>query len=376
MLNGDHAMISWRHILDKSPVEWLLEKENPSVRYFTLRDLFDKKESDIEVKQTKAAIPNSKVISKIFSKQQPEGFWESRENPYHPKYKSTYWQIMTLGQLGIDKTDKRVQKACEFVFGLQLDEGGFSSYTRERALQEYEWMRTRTHLKEKLQPESETWAQSLVTEHQYSCLTGNICTSMLRMGYEADSKLKKALDWLVKIQNADGGWLCPYWKAHIKDKHACFYGTICPLEAFSEVPQNQRTLEMKDAIEKGAEFLLMHRLYKADHHGYKIINRQWLKFSFPWFYGYHILRGLLILTKLGYTEDERMKYSVELLIQKRRQDGTWFLEGAPTGRMQVNIEAVGKPSKWITLNALRAIKRLSQTENRQLQEVLVKTQKE
>jgi hypothetical protein len=196
------------------------------------------------------------------------------------------------------------------------------------------------------------------------------------MGYEADSKLKKALDWLVKIQNADGGWLCPYWKAHIKDKHACFYGTICPLEAFSEVPQNQRTLEMKDAIEKGAEFLLMHRLYKADHHGYKIINRQWLKFSFPWFYGYHILRGLLILTKLGYTEDERMKYSVELLIQKRRQDGTWFLEGAPTGRMQVNIEAVGKPSKWITLNALRAIKRLSQTENRQLQEVLVKTQKE
>ena len=365
-------MTSWQDLLSKSPVEWLLEKEDPSIRYFTLLELLDKEETDTEVKKAKAAIPTSKLVSKIFSKQQPEGYWESRESPYHPKYKSTYWQIMMLAQLGVDKTDKRVQEACEYVLNLQLTEGGFSSYTRKRALQEYEWMRTRTHLKEKLQPEPETWAQSLETEHQYSCLTGNVCASMLRMGYEADSRLKKALNWLVEVQNRDGGWLCPYWKAHIKDTHGCFYGTICPLEAFSEVPQGQPTPEMKQTIEKGAEFLLMHRLYKADHHDYKVINRQWLKFSFPWFYGYHVLRGLLVLTKLGYTEDERLEDAVELLIQKRRPNGTWLLEGAPTGRMQTNIEAVGKPSKWITLNALRVVKRLHETSSRQIRKVLVK----
>ena len=365
-------MTNWEDFLSKSPIDWLLEKEDPSIRYFTLLDLLDKEETDTEVKKARAAIPNSRVVSKILLKQQTEGYWESRESPYHPKYKSTYWQIMTLGQLGIDKTDKRVQKACEFIFNLQLPEGGFSSYTRERALQEYEWMRTRTHLKQKLQPEPETWAQSLVTEHQYSCLTGNICAAMLRMGYVADSRPKKALNWLVKIQNRDGGWLCPYWKAHIKDTHSCFYGTICPLEAFSEAPQGQRTSEMKKTIEKGAEFLLMHRLHKADHHGYKIINRQWLKLSFPWFYGYHILRGLLVLTKLGYTGDERLTDAVELLLQKRCPDGTWLLEGAPTGRMQTNIETIGKPSKWVTLNALRVIKRLHETGNKQLQEVLTK----
>jgi len=177
---------------------------------------------------------------------------------------------------------------------------------------------------------------------------------------------------LAKIQNRDGGWLCPYWKAHINDKHSCFHGTICSLEAFSEVPEEKHTPEMKQAIERGAEFLLMHHLFKADHHGYKVINRQWLKFSFPWFWGYNVLRGLSVLTKLGYTEDERLRDAVELLFQKRRPDGIWILDNAPTNRMQANIETVGKPSKWITLNALRVLKRLHETNNTQLKQVLAK----
>jgi hypothetical protein len=48
------------------------------------------------------------------------------------------------------------------------------------------------------------------------------------------------------------------------------------------------------------------------------------------------------------------------------------LDNAPTGRMQANIETVGKPSKWITLNALRILKRLQQTKNKKLKEAIVK----
>jgi len=352
-------------------VEWLLEKENPPVRYFTLRDLMGREETDSEVKEAKDAIASYKVVEKIFSKQKPEGYWEDRDVPYFPKYKSTYWQIMILGQLGVDKSHERVQRASEFILNLQLDEGGFSAYTRKTALAEYDWRRSRAALKEK-PSEPNTWAQSLVKEHQYSCLTGNLCAAMLRFSYSSDTRLEKALNWLVKIQNRDGGWLCPYWKAHIKDTHSCFHGTICSLDAFSEVPEEKRKAEMNQAIVKGAEFLLMHRLFKADHHGYRVINRQWLKFSFPWFFGYNVLRGLSVLTKLGYTEDERLKDALELLLQKRLPNGTWLLENAPTGRMQVNIEAVGKPSKWITLNALRVLKRLSKTSNEQLKQVLAK----
>jgi len=363
-------MATWQHLLSDSPVGWLLEKENPSVRYFTLRDLLDRRETDSELQDARAAIPSSTIMKKLFSKQKREGYWEDPRSPYVPKYKSTYWQIMILGQLGMNKSDERARKACEFILRLQLSEGGFSAYTARQALEKYEWMRSRTALKENLQPEPQAWTESLVREHQYSCLTGNVTAAFLRMGYGGDSRITNALNWLVEIQNTDGGWLCPYWKAHIRDTHGCFYGTICPLEAFSEIPEPLRSALMHHAIEKAAEFMLMHRLYKADHHGYRVINQQWLKFTFPWFYGYNILRGLTVLTKLGYVNDERLVDAAKVLVRKRRSDGTWVLEGAPTGRMQTNIEAVGKPSKWITLNALRVMKRLYQTKNIKLRSAL------
>jgi hypothetical protein len=136
------------------------------------------------------------------------------------------------------------------------------------------------------------------------------------------------------------------------------------------MPESDHSAKVKGAIERGAEFLLMHRLYMADHHRFRVINRQWLRFGFPWFYGYDTLRGLSVLTKLGYINDDRMVDAVKLLIQKKQPDGRWLLEASPTGRMQTNIEPVGKPSKWITLNALRVLTRLHETKNKRLKEVL------
>src|SRR3972149_8026722 len=157
----------------KSVIEWLLEQENPSVRYFTLRDILDKKETDSEVREAKAHIPSSKVVAKILSKQKAEGYWEQRHKPYLPKYKATYWQLMALAQLGMDNTKPETQQTCEFVLSLQLSEGGFSSHTLKAALEEYDWMRSKVALKEKPAPDSNEWAQSRVTEYQMSCLTGN-----------------------------------------------------------------------------------------------------------------------------------------------------------------------------------------------------------
>jgi hypothetical protein len=347
-------MIEWSKIRKQSPINWLLEKTNPPVQYFTLGDILDRDQNDSQVVAAKQAIPKSKVISRILQKQKPEGYWEEPDKPYIPKYKSSYWQIMTLGHLGIDKSDERVRKACEYIYQFQSEEGSFSSLTLQQALKEYECLRKKGNEL----PTPNQWASSLVFEHQYSCLTGNMAAALTRIGYGDDERVRKALNWLVKVQNKDGGWLCPYWKAHVNDKHGCFYGTISPLEAFSELKKENFTEEMKETIEKGAEFLLMHYLFKADHHDYRVISQSWLKLGFPWFYGYNILRGLDVLTKLGYLEDERLNGAVEILLQKRQNNGTWILENAPIGRMQTNIEAKGRPSKWITLIALRVLKRL------------------
>jgi hypothetical protein len=188
-----------------------------------------------------------------------------------------------------------------------------------------------------------------------TCLTGNVGAALIKMGYVDDERVHKALDWLVEVQNQDGGWLCPYWKAHINDKHGCFLGTIPPLDAFSELPAEFRTPEMEMAIERGVEFLLMHRLYKADHHEFKVIKPSWLKLGFSCFF-YDILRGLDVVTRLGYAQDKRIQDALEVILSKQGADGKWILESTPAGRMQTNLETRGKPSKWVTLKALIMLK--------------------
>jgi len=126
-------MVDWSKILEKSPIDWLLDKANPPVRYFTLRDILGKSENDPQVTAAKQAISESQVVKKILQKRNPEGYREEPDNPYHPKYKSSYWQIMILGYLGMGRSDARIRKACEYIFRFQLDDGGFSSFTPKEA---------------------------------------------------------------------------------------------------------------------------------------------------------------------------------------------------------------------------------------------------
>lgn len=123
-------------LLKGDPTDWLLEPDNPSVRYLTLRDIVGCSENDKEMVKAKEDVRTDRRVLKIFSKQKPEGYWEDAERPYLPKYKSTYWQVMILSLLGLDKSDERVRKACEFIFRFQLDEGGFSAFIN-RALKSH-----------------------------------------------------------------------------------------------------------------------------------------------------------------------------------------------------------------------------------------------
>ncbi len=348
-------MSDWKTQLKGDLTGWLLEEDNPSVRYFTLRDLVGRPGNDPEVKAARAAIPDSRVVKRIFARQDPGGFWGDPANPYLPKYKSTYWTLMLLGHLAMSREDARVQRAVEYVFHFQQPKGGFAEFGEEEARREYAHVVQRRRAKGKEPPEESVFVADLVHQMTLSCLTGSMVAALLRLGYGDDPRLWRAVDWLVSIQRADGGWLCPYWKAHIRDKHSCFYGAISSLEAFAEIPEDRRPPEVREAAARGAEFLLMHRLYRADHHDFRVINPGWLELSFPWFYRYHVLRGLWVLIRLGY-RDERMEDALAVLLEKRTPEGKWMLEATPHGRMQANLEKKGQPSKWLTMYALWVLK--------------------
>ncbi len=118
-------------VLKPDPTEWLLEEDNPSVRYFTLTDIQGKLENDSEAKKAKDDIMKVGLVPKILTKQNNEGYWEIPKSFYTAKYRGTVWQLVILAELGADGKDERVKKACEFILENSQDNesgGGFHPY--------------------------------------------------------------------------------------------------------------------------------------------------------------------------------------------------------------------------------------------------------
>ncbi len=67
-------MDNWKSLLKADPTNWLLEKENPSVRYLTLTEILDKTEIDPEVMKAKNEIILIGAVPEILAEQRTEGY--------------------------------------------------------------------------------------------------------------------------------------------------------------------------------------------------------------------------------------------------------------------------------------------------------------
>lgn len=332
-------MSNWKSVLEADSMEWLLEKDNPSVRYFTLTEILDKPKNSPEVKKAKNEIMEIGIVPHILSKQKSEGYWETPEKFYTAKYKGTVWQIIILAELGADGRDERIRNACEFILknSQHRESGGFSMHASAK---------------------EGGGRQSEVVP----CLTGNMVWGLIRLGFLEDPRVQNGINWIVKYQRFDDGiktapkgW--PYDKFEICwGKHTCHMGVVKSLKVLAEIPVNKRSKDVKGVIEKGVEYLLVHHIYKKSHDLSRVSKPGWRRFGFPLMYQTDILEILSVLTKLGY-RDDRMQEAVDLVISKQDDKGRWKLADNFNDRFQVNIEQKGEPSKWVTLNALSALKK-------------------
>ncbi len=169
-------MGDWKSNLKADPTNWLLEEDNPSVRFFTLTELLDKPLTDGEVMGAKNAIMNVGVVPKILAKQNSDGSWEAPTAFYTAKYKGTVWQLIVLAELGADKADDRVRKACEFILenSQHHESHGFSMARAEK---------------------TGGGRQSGVIP----CLTGNMVFSLIRLATSMTPECKRGLTGLQLI---------------------------------------------------------------------------------------------------------------------------------------------------------------------------------
>jgi hypothetical protein len=330
---------SWKSLLRADATDWLLGEDNPSVRHSALTDLLGKTEGDADVKEAKRMIMEIGAVPKILAKQRDEGYWEKAENFYiKSKYRGTVWQLLVLAELGADGTDERVRKACGFILEHSQDResGGFSYFSGTSGGGDHSKV--------------------------LSCLTGNMVWSLIRLGYLHDPRVQRGIDWIVRYQRFDDGAKEPAkgWPYDNREKcygrHSCHMGVVKALKALAEIPKTERFEDVNKTIEKGVEHLLKHHIYKRSHDLTRVSKAEWLKFGFPLMWNTDVLEILGILTGLGY-RDDRMQEAVDLVVSKQDDLGRWRMESKWNGRFQVNIEQNGKPSKWVTLGALRMLKR-------------------
>ncbi len=313
-------------------LDWLLEPSQPAARYGTLTGLLDRGPQDAEVAEARRAIPKQGWAKTILETQRPEGQWESRKDLYRPKYTATIWRFIVLADLGLTAEDPRVRKTCElFLTDYARKDGGFDDVESRRS---------------------------------ELCLTGNLARTLARCGFADDPRVRSAFDWLVEHQMEDGGWHCFY-------QTAFGHGTLDAWEglyAYSALPRAHWTPRIKRSAEAGAEFFLDRELFRQ---GRRYVP--WVRFHYPVHYYYDVLVGLDMLTALGYGGDRRLRAALDILRKKRGADGTWRLDkihpdlGAGAGYRfhkkpkRFALETEGQPSKWITLTALRVLKRVEES---------------
>jgi hypothetical protein len=313
----------------RAVVHWLLEDDQPAVRYLALRDVLGKSQVDPDVRDAKRAIPERGWAASILADRRPGGWWVDGKRLYQPKYLSTNWMLLILSDLGLDRTVPAIRASCElWIRRFRTLDGSFGADGGKKG-----------HL----------------------CVAGNTARALIRFGYEDHPAVRRTLEWLVQNASHLGGWSCWGSGRNLDSWEG--------LSAFAAYPHAKWTAAMRERVEKAAEFFLERELYRQGDH-----YEPWYRFHYPVHYYYDLLVGLDLLTSLGYSDDRRIRTALSVLRKKRRNDGRWNLDAlhpdvegpiaewfrrhpnrAPT---PFGLEVPGRPSKMITLVAQRVLDRV------------------
>jgi hypothetical protein len=320
-------------MVSQPTVDWLLEENQPSVRYYALTDLLDRRHDDPDVRAARARIPRTGWANDILKRQGPKGFWERREPRtvkeylyflWFPEFSATIWSAVVLADLGLTSADPRIRKTADRLFEYKL---GLSSMIN--------------------------------LYHEEMCAVGNATRTLTRFGYGDDPRVRKLYDWILDDQRSDGGWNCSQGTPGTLERWE-------PLAALAALPRSKRSKRMDESIARGAEFYLQRYLSREGPR-----YAPWFRFHYPNHYFYDVLVGLDLLTRLGYADDRRLRPALKILGEKRRHDGTWAIDranpDAPASLLHLHtnkvrplqLETPGRPSKWITLTALGVLKRVN-----------------
>jgi hypothetical protein len=315
-------------------LDWLLDSD-PSIRWQALSDLADAPVEVVAAERARVAAEG--WGSRLVALQGEDGQWAG--GAYFPArsgdaeggvpsddqgqpWTATAHSLLLLRDLGVDPRCDQVRRAVAMVKDhCRWEEGGQPFFSGE------------------VEP----------------CING----MTVALGAYFDQDVDGVVARLLGEQLDDGGWNC--W-AEYGSVRSSFATTINVLEGLlAHERATGGSAESIAARRRGEEYLLERGLFRRKSTG-EVVDSAWLRFSFPTRWHYDVLRALEYFRAARDLPDQRVDEAVQVLRSKQQPDGTWLLENTHPGEVHFALEdGDGRPSRWITLRALRVLSWHSQS---------------
>jgi len=262
--------------------------------------------------------------AQLLARQSPGGSWGGSPRGWradlpkeHRDLLVTLYSLSTLMDLGVDPASKQARKMIDRV---------------EKRLV-FRWLDNRPYLHGETEP----------------CINGRI----LGIGSYFEKPNDALASQLLSEQLEDGGWNCDAPRS----RRSSFHTTICVLEGLLEYERGGGKSKAVTKARKRAENYLLERGVLRSLRTGEIIDRRWLRFSFPTFWHYDVLRGLDYLRNAGIKPDSRVREAIEVVIARRHQNGRWPMNRLHPEFIPLKMETeVGRASRWNSLRALRVLR--------------------
>jgi hypothetical protein len=299
-------------------IKWLLDSD-PAIRWQVMRDLTDAAPDTIAAERSLVATKG--WGAQLLGAQTPVGHWGAG-----PKWDLiTLYSLAVLKELGLDPASKQARKMIDRV---------------DKRLV-FKPLNNRPYLHGETEP----------------CINGRI----LGIGAYFHKPNHALAKQLLREQLEDGGWNCEAWPfsspKRPPSRRSSFHTTICVLEGLLDYERaGRKSAAITKARKRGEHYLLERRLFRSLRTG-KVIDKRWLRFSYPTFWHYDVLRGLDYLRSAGLKPDARVREAIKIVIERRHQNGRWPLNLLHREHIPLKMEtALGSASHWNTLRSLRVLR--------------------
>ncbi|HJW23215.1 MAG TPA: hypothetical protein VJ506_12365 [Candidatus Limnocylindrales bacterium] len=310
-------------------MDWLLESDEPAVRYRTRTWLSGEDERDASVRRDRARVADGAIVATLLEATDP------RETPYR-KWRGLHWRLVSLAD-----------------FGLPADQPAVRARLDEAIDRELRWIANPRHL------EAIPRLDGLYRAD--ASMEGNGLYAACRFGHARDERARSLVEKLLEWQWPDGGWNCDRRASGYRSSFHESWATAIGLAAYHDATGDDEALA---AARRTAELLLEHRLLRTLD-GRRQIHSSMAALHWPAYWHYDFLAGLRVLLAVDsrLLRDPRAADALDLLESKARPDGrfetshAWWQAGRHvTSPTDVVDWGRGRPSEVLTLHALRVLK--------------------